>query len=68
LGRLGFSYSGTDTSKVDIKAVLSWLAGIAIYQLCMQLNAPWGYAIPSLLATLLLGWLTRPVNAKASIA
>jgi hypothetical protein len=53
---------------VDIKAVLSWLAGIAIYQLCMQLNAPWGYAIPSLLATLLLGWLTRPVNAKASIA
>ena len=68
LGRLGFSYSATDTSKVDIKAVLSWLAGIAIYQLCMQFNTPWGYAIPSLLATLLLGWLTRPVNAKALIA
>ena len=68
LGRMGFGYSGTMTSKVDIKAVLSWLAGITLYQLCMQLESPWGSALPSLMLTLLLGWLTRPVNSKASIA
>ena len=68
LGRMGFGYSSTMTSKVDIKAVFSWLAGIALYQLCMQLESPWGSALPSLMLTLLLGWLTRPVNSKASIA
>ena len=68
LGRMGFGYSSTQTSRVDIKAVLSWLAGIALYQLCMQFESPWGSALPSLMLTLLLGWLTRPVNAKASIA
>jgi hypothetical protein len=44
------------------------LAGIALYQLGMQLESPWGSALPSLMLTLLLGWLTRPVNSKASIA
>ena len=68
LGRMGFGNSSTMTSKVDIKAVLSWLAGIAVYQLCMKFESPWGSALPSLMLTLLLGWLTRPVNAKASIA
>jgi len=68
LGRMGFGNSSTQTSKVDIKAVLSWLAGIAVYQLCMKFESPWGSALPSLMLTLLLGWLTRPVNAKASIA
>ncbi len=68
LGRMGFGYSSTMTSKVDIKAVLSWMAGIALYQLGMQLESPWGSALPSLMLTLLLGWLTRPVNSKASIA
>ena len=68
LGRLGFSNPMAHATKVDVKAVLSWLSGIAIYQLCMQFNAQWGYAIPSLLATLLLGWLTRPVRAKVSVA
>jgi purine-cytosine permease-like protein len=68
LGRMGFGNSSTITSKVDIKAVLAWLAGIAAYQLCMKFESPWGSALPSLMLTLLLGWLTRPVNAKASIA
>jgi putative hydroxymethylpyrimidine transporter CytX len=68
LGRMGWGQSSTTTAHTDTKAVLSWLAGIAVYQLCMEYSPYLGYAMPSLLTTLLLGWLTRPVNAKTSLA
>lgn len=68
LGRMGWGQVSATSVRTDTKAVLSWLAGIAVYQLCMEYSPYLGYAMPSLLTTLLLGWLTRPVNAKASLA
>lgn len=68
LGRLGWGTALGPSGSVDVKAVSAWLAGIATYHGCAQFAPDWGYAIPSLLLTLLLGRLTRPLSPTVSHA
>ena len=68
LGRLGLGATSSHSQRIDKSAAAAWLAGVAVFHLCAQFAPDWGSALPSLVVTLLLGWLTRPVNSKASIA
>jgi putative hydroxymethylpyrimidine transporter CytX len=45
--------------KVNPSAVLIWLAGVAMYHLLAQFEPQWGSALPTLVATFVLAWLTR---------
>jgi len=63
LGRSGGVGATNDTSeKAYVLPILIWLLGIAVFHGCAQLTPQWGSALPSLLVTLSLSWLTRPVN------
>ena len=68
LGRLGLGATSSHSQRIDKSAAAAWLAGVAVFHLCAQFAPEWGSALPSLMLTLLLGWLTRPVNSKASLA
>ena len=68
LGRLGLGATSSHSQRVDKSAAAAWLAGVTVFHLCAQFAPEWGSALPSLVVTLLLGWLTRTVNSKASIA
>jgi len=61
LGRMGTSAAlpSTPTRTIDWGAACSWLAGIALYQAISQWAAQWGAALPTLLATFMLAWLSR---------
>ncbi len=65
LGRL--ATSGASIARqhrpVDWTAALLWLGGIACYHALAQWAPQWGAALPTLAATFLLAWLTRPVTA-----
>ncbi|MSQ65459.1 MAG: allantoin permease [Limnohabitans sp.] len=68
LGRLGFGIAAGHTHKVDITAAAAWLAGVAVFHGCAQFAPQWGSALPSLLITLVIGWLTRPATTTVSHA
>jgi purine-cytosine permease-like protein len=68
LGRLGFGSVASHSHKIDISAAAAWLAGVAVFHACAQLAPQWGSALPSLIVTLILGWLTRPATATVSHA
>ena len=68
LGRLGSGVVPSLSVNVDIKAVLAWVLGIAVFQGCMAYAPEWGYALPSLVVSGLLGWLTRPASHSISAA
>jgi len=68
LGRLGFGSTECHSHKVDIAAAAAWVAGVAVFHACAQFAPQWGSALPSLIATLLLGWQTRPAKATVSHA
>ena len=66
LGRLSARPATTATvaRKVDVRAALLWLAGIAIYHGLAQWAPHWGSALPTLAATFGLAWLTRPQEGR----
>ncbi len=68
LGRLGFGMTSSNLQRVDKSAAAAWLAGVAVFHLCVQFAPEWGSALPSLVVTLLLGWITRPALAAVSHA
>ena len=53
--------------RVNIGAVTIWLLGIACYHLCAQLAPQWGAALPTLLLTFSLAWLTRDLERKPGV-
>ena len=61
LGRLGLGKPSfaTPQRKVDITAALLWLAGIAAYHALANWAPQWGSALPTLVGTFVLAWLTR---------
>jgi putative hydroxymethylpyrimidine transporter CytX len=63
LGRLGFGSTQSHTHKIDISAALAWLAGVAVFHAFAQLMPQWGSALPSLVLTFAIGWLTRPATS-----
>jgi purine-cytosine permease-like protein len=67
LGRLATSANPITASgrQVDWLAALLWLAGIAGYQELLKWAPQWGAALPTLAATFVLAWLTRPVTSLA---
>jgi len=68
LGRLGFGMTSSNLQRVDKSAAAAWLAGVAVFHLCVQFAPEWGSALPSLVVTLLLGWITRPALTAVSRA
>jgi putative hydroxymethylpyrimidine transporter CytX len=50
--------------RVDVRAALLWLAGIALYHGLAQWAPHWGAALPTLAATFGLAWLTRPQEGR----
>ena len=48
---------------INMGATVLWLAGIGLYHALAAWAPAWGSALPTLAATLLLGWLTRPSAA-----
>ena len=61
LGRLGVGTPSfaAPQRKVDITAALLWLAGIAAYHALAKWAPQWGSALPTLVGTFVLAWLTR---------
>ncbi|MDM0111131.1 cytosine permease [Variovorax sp. J22R133] len=67
LGRLGtggLAAMQTAARRVDWPAAIIWIAGIAVYHACAKWAPQWGSALPTLLATFVLAWLTRPASAQ----
>jgi putative hydroxymethylpyrimidine transporter CytX len=67
LGRLALAGGAvTGNSKaVDWSAALLWLGGIGCYHALGAWAPQFGAALPTLVATFVLAWLTRPVAAMA---
>jgi purine-cytosine permease-like protein len=63
LGRLSWGgiAAGAKVSdrKVDLVAAALWLAGIVLYHALAKWSPQWGSALPTLLFTFTLAWLTR---------
>ena len=66
LGRLSARPATTAAiaRRVDVRAALLWLAGIALYHGLAQWAPHWGSALPTLAATFGLAWLTRPQEVR----
>ncbi len=66
LGRLSARPATTAAiaRRVDVRAALLWLAGIALYHGLAQWASHWGAALPTLAATFGLAWLTRPQEGR----
>ncbi|WP_295981597.1 cytosine permease [uncultured Variovorax sp.] len=71
IGRLGsgetVSPQGTQR-KVDLVAALIWIAGIAAYHALAKWAPQLGSALPTLAATFVLAWLSRPSTATGASA
>ncbi|MGR4869775.1 purine-cytosine permease family protein [Variovorax sp. LARHSF232] len=67
LGRLGTGsgWAVQRERRIDWSAALIWVAGIVVYHACGKLAPQWGSALPALLTTLVLAWLTRPSPSAA---
>ncbi|MDM0006318.1 cytosine permease [Variovorax sp. J22G73] len=65
IGRLGSgrSVSLASPRKVDVAAALIWIAGIAAYHALAKWAPQFGSALPTLAATFVLAWLSRPKPA-----
>lgn len=69
LGRLAGSIGRVPVASraVDWPAALLWLGGIGGYHALAQWAPQWGAALPTLAATWILAWLTRPDNVPALV-
>ncbi|SFM66050.1 cytosine permease [Variovorax sp. OV329] len=67
LGRLGTGarWAQAVERRIDWSAAFIWICGIVVYHACGKLMPQWGSALPALLATFLLAWLTRPSASAA---
>ena len=67
LGRLATSTGAVagNSRQVDWAAALLWLGGIGGYHALAQWAPQWGAALPTLAATFVLAWLTRPASSLA---
>jgi len=65
LGRLGSGSTpvAVGTRRVDLVAAGLWIGGIAIYHACAAWAPQLGSALPTLAATFVLAWITRPAPA-----
>lgn len=65
LGRLGTGRAAVSvgTRQIDPVAALIWIAGIAAYHACAKWAPQFGSALPTLIATFLLAWISRPSPA-----
>ena len=70
LGRLGSGQAAalTPTRQIDWAAALVWIAGIAAYHALAQWAPQFGSALPTLAATFVLAWLSRPSLAGGASA
>lgn len=70
LGRLGTGAAptGVGTRRVDLVAALIWIVGIAIYHACAKWAPQFGSALPTLAATFVLAWISRPSLAGGASA
>ncbi|MBT2334587.1 cytosine permease [Variovorax paradoxus] len=62
LGRLGTGQAipSVGGRRVDPGAALIWIAGIAAYHACARWAPQFGSALPTLAATFVLAWISRP--------
>jgi NCS1 family nucleobase:cation symporter-1 len=68
LGRLGCARDTSFTgARVDWSAAALWFIGIAVFHGMAQLAPQWGSALPSLLLTFALAWLTRGARKAADV-
>lgn len=67
IGRLGSGQwvSLARARKVDVLAALIWIAGIAAYHALAKWAPQFGSALPTLAATFVLAWLSRPRRTAA---
>ncbi|MBG6072175.1 MULTISPECIES: cytosine permease [unclassified Polaromonas] len=54
--------------KVDTSAVVIWLLGVACYHLFAQFSPQWGSALPTLVLTFVLAWLTRSLLNRPEVS
>ncbi|MEP6964044.1 MAG: cytosine permease [Polaromonas sp.] len=54
--------------RVNYSAVMIWLLGIACYHLCAQLAPNWGAALPTLVLTFVLAWISRTSLSRLNAA
>lgn len=54
--------------KVDTSAVVIWLLGVACYHLFAQFSPEWGSALPTLVLTFVLAWLTRSLLNRPEVS
>jgi putative hydroxymethylpyrimidine transporter CytX len=68
IGRLGSgrAVQATGARKVDMGAALIWIAGIAAYHALAKWAPQFGSALPTLAATFVLAWLSRPRPAATT--
>ena len=60
LGRLGLGAASLSDKKVDVITASLWFLGVAVFHGAANWAPQFGSALPSLLVTFLLAWLTRP--------
>ena len=66
LGRLGAGGAiGSAARRIDWSAAAIWIAGIAVYHVCAKWAPQWGSALPTLVLTFALAWLSRPSASSA---
>jgi putative hydroxymethylpyrimidine transporter CytX len=70
LGRLGTGNAVVTVGarRVDLGAALIWIAGVAAYHACAKWAPQMGSALPTLAATFILAWITRPSTAAGRSA
>ena len=60
LGRLGLGSAAATDKKINITAAVLWGLGVAVFHGAAAWTPQYGSALPSLLVTFTLAWLTRP--------
>ncbi|MDQ0607854.1 NCS1 family nucleobase:cation symporter-1 [Variovorax sp. W1I1] len=70
LGRLGSGrgVASTGTRQIDWAAALIWIAGITAYHALAKWAPQFGSALPTLAATFVLAWISRPKLSPAAAA
>ena len=54
--------------RVNTSAVVIWLLGVACYHLMAQFAPNWGAALPTLVLTFVLAWVTRALSSHSGVS
>ncbi len=65
LGRLGLGAVASSDKKVDVTSAALWVLGVGVFHGAAAWAPQYGSALPSLLVTFTLAWLTRPSASPA---